>query len=137
LIIDGQQLRVVFIVSLPYGESYQATRTRIRKSDPPHPSIDWDSTESDQIPSLTNLTTSVRHFSLCVIDLTTWSDPDKSLMKKFLKGAYWDLSGPNPHPMEGDCDVWTPEKIKHIDSMYELGLITYSNSIISDESESQ
>lgn len=112
-------------------------RTRITENPPTPPLINWDSAETEQIPCATTLTTSVKHFALCVVDLTTWTDPVKPLMEKFAESPFWELDGPDPHPLEGDCDIWNEEKIRNIDSIYEVGHITYQNSIISDESKSQ
>jgi hypothetical protein len=134
LLVDEWRTRVLFIVSLPYGRSYRAIEARLGKREHNHhPSIDWDSTGPNPIPSSKDLTTSVRHFAVCVIPLYIWNGRDKTLIQKFHEGAYWELSGPDPGPMEGDCETWVEEKIRHIDSIYEVGLITYSNDTISEE----
>jgi len=89
------QKKVLLLVSLPYGRSYEAMKKAMFEPTPETSLVDWDSNDKTHLPPLQSLATSIRHFAICLGPLGAWDDPTKSLIQKFQHGTYWELIGPN------------------------------------------
>lgn len=120
--------KVALLVSLPYGESYSLMQLALRFEPPRPPSIDWQSNNKSNIPSLDSLRTSIRHFALCVVPIEAWDAPNKLLLEKFQYAKFWEPVGPE----EGECVSWDKVKIKTIDAIMEVGVVSHNDDYISE-----
>ncbi|KAL2013373.1 hypothetical protein VTN00DRAFT_898 [Thermoascus crustaceus] len=130
---EQRRKRILFIVSLPYGRSYEALKASFVEEGPSTPSIDWDGNQTDNIPDDLCEINVRRHFAVCLIPIDIWTDPTYSLVRKFQAGRYWELIGPELIPKEGDCVCWDEQKIRHVDSVFEVGITTFSDGAISED----
>jgi hypothetical protein len=81
------------------------------------------------------LNTSVRHFAVCLMPTSVHRDPKESLTGKFKECTYWEVLGPGAAPGDGDCVSWRTKKIQTIDTLLEVGVTTYDNNTLSQESK--
>ncbi|CZR69584.1 uncharacterized protein PAC_19484 [Phialocephala subalpina] len=122
--------RILFIVSIHSGRSYDAIKTAVGERDDEPAFIDW---ESNKIDSLEKPSSFVRHFAVCLVPLDIWNDPTKTLLQKFQNGTYWELIGPELIPVKGNGVGWKAQKIQNIDGVLEVGLTTYDDETISQQ----
>jgi hypothetical protein len=123
-------------VSLPYGRSYDAMKAEITVDLSKPVFVNWQGNKKSDIPPLSELKTSVRHFALCIVPLEAWDDPTKSLVQKFAHGRFWELIGPDLRPREGECVSWKPDQVERIDAMLEVGVVSHSDDYISEQCKS-
>lgn len=120
--LDPYRWRIIFIVSVKFGRSYDATKTALAELDDVAPFIDWEGNKFDVLPEPSSF---VRHFAICAISLEDWNKEGLTLMKKFRSGTFWEIVGADPRPGEGDGVHWKEEKIENIDGVLEIGRIKF------------
>lgn len=100
--------------------------------EPKTPLVNWASNDKGLLPPLKSLRTSIRHFAICLIPLDAWDDPTKCLLQKFTYGTFWELIGPDMVAREGEGFNWKADQIRMIDSVAEIGVVPYSDVIVSE-----
>ncbi|KAJ4298071.1 hypothetical protein N0V90_005970 [Kalmusia sp. IMI 367209] len=133
------EIRITLLVSTRSGPSYEAVLRAftasmpfdiLRRSD--GPKVDWDSANIAILDKPSGQVAFARSFSVCLIPYYIWTDETKTLLDKFSCGTYWEYLGEGKH-LAGDCLGWGEDCIKTIDSVFELGLCTYTNDTVSRE----
>ncbi|GKZ83010.1 hypothetical protein AnigIFM56816_007836 [Aspergillus niger] len=119
--------RVVLIVTVKSGRSYKA-------------GIDNDSPvftrACSQTESLPPPPSFMRHFAVCLVPQAIWVDETMNLLQKFEHGSFFELVGPDMTDKEGGGVCWEEEKLRSIDGIEEVGLVTYDNEAIIESCES-
>lgn len=90
--LDSYRWRIVFIVSVKFGRSYDATKTALAELDDLAPFIDWEGIKLDMLPEPSSF---VRHFAICAIPLEDWNKEGLTLTSKFCSGIFWEFVGPD------------------------------------------
>lgn len=72
----------------------------------------------------------MRHFAVCLVPEAVWMDGTTDLLQKFQHGSFFELVCPNITDEEGGGVCWGKEKIRSIDGIVEIGLVTYDNEAI-------
>lgn len=63
-------------------------------------------------------------------------DGTTDLLQKFQHGSFFELVGPNITDEEGGGVCWGEEKVRGIDGIVEIGLVTYDNEAIIESCKS-
>lgn len=92
--------------------------------------IDWENNKIDELPEPNSF---VRHFAVCLVPLEIWNDVTMRLSQKIHHGSFFELVGPILRPLEGDGVRWGEEKLRAIDGMLEIGLVTYDDEAVSQQ----
>lgn len=134
-------MRVTLLVSTRSGPSYEAVLRAFTASRPfdilccsNGPEIKWDIAGAAVLHRPSGEAAFARSFSICLIPYYVWTDETKTLLDKFSCGTYWEYLGEGKH-LAGDCLGWGEDRIKTIDSVFEIGLCTYTNETVSRECE--
>ncbi|GJP93190.1 hypothetical protein AnigIFM63604_009574 [Aspergillus niger] len=118
--------RVVLIVTVKSGRSYKAIKDAL--------GIDNDSPvftrACSQTESLPPPPSFMRHFAVFLVPQAIWVDETMNLLQKFEHGSYFELVGPDMTDKEGGGVCWREEKVRSIDGIEEVGLVTYDNEAI-------
>jgi hypothetical protein len=135
-------MRVTLLVSTRSGPSHEADLRAFTASMPfdilrrsNNPKIEWNSSDTAVLHRPSGEAAFAKSFSICLIPYFVWTDDTKTLLDRFSFGTYWEYLGEGKH-LAGDCLGWGEDRIKTIDSVYKLGLCTYTNETISRECES-
>lgn len=78
----------------------------------------------------------MRHFAVFLVPQAIWVDETMNLLQKFEHGSYFELVGPDMTDKEGGGVCWREEKVRSIDGIEEVGLVTYDNEAIIESCES-
>ncbi|GKZ58613.1 hypothetical protein AnigIFM49718_004440 [Aspergillus niger] len=78
----------------------------------------------------------MRHFAVCLVPQAIWVDETMNLLQKFEHGSFFELVGPDMTDKEGGGVCWEEEKVRSIDGIEEVGLVTYDNEAIIESYES-
>ncbi|PWY74838.1 hypothetical protein BO83DRAFT_407726 [Aspergillus eucalypticola CBS 122712] len=120
--------RVVLVVTVKSGRSYKAIKDAIGiESDSP-----WNYRNRNQTGSLPEPPGFMRHFAVCLVPEAVWMDGTTDLLQKFQRGSFFELVGPNITDEEGGGVCLGEEKIRSIDGIVEIGLVTYDNEAITE-----
>ncbi|RAH63630.1 hypothetical protein BO85DRAFT_455600 [Aspergillus piperis CBS 112811] len=118
--------RFVLVVTVKSGRSYKAIKDAIGiESDFPRNYRNRNQTES--LPEPPGF---MRHFAVCLVPEAVWIDGTTNLLQKFQHGSFFELAGPNITDEEGGGVCWGEEKVRSIDGIVEIGLVTYDNEAI-------
>jgi len=87
------------------------------------PAIDWDSANTDSMPTMKSHISFVRHFAVCLIDKDVWIS-SLSIKEKFMRASFWEHPGESTGgnealPLNGVR--WGIGAIEKIDAIQELG----------------
>ncbi|GKZ21692.1 hypothetical protein AbraIFM66951_002355 [Aspergillus brasiliensis] len=61
-----------------------------------------------------------------------WKDETTEMLQKFQHGSFFELTGPNMVDKEGDAVCWGEKKVRSIDGIVEIGLVSYDNETLSE-----
>ncbi|GLB01961.1 hypothetical protein AtubIFM57258_000372 [Aspergillus tubingensis] len=118
--------RVVLVVTVKSGRSYKAIKDAIGiEGDFPRNYRNRNQTES--LPEPPGF---MRHFAVCLVPEAVWMDGTTDLLQKFQHGSFFELVGPNITDEEGGGVCWGEEKVRNIDGIVEIGLVTYDNDAV-------
>ncbi|OJJ69489.1 hypothetical protein ASPBRDRAFT_76971 [Aspergillus brasiliensis CBS 101740] len=118
------------IVTIRSGRSYEAIKDAIG-IDNDSPLTEWYRKQSESLPTPLRF---IRHYAVCLVPEATWTDETTELLHKFQHGSFFELTGPNMVDKEGDAVCWGEEKVRSIDGIVEIGLVSYDSETISERS---
>ncbi|PYH69199.1 uncharacterized protein BO88DRAFT_425548 [Aspergillus vadensis CBS 113365] len=118
--------RVVLVVTVKSGRSYKAIKEAIG-IDSDSPRMYRNRSENGSLPEPPGF---MRHFAVCLVPEAVWMDGTTDLLQKFQHGSFFELVGPNVTDEEGGGVCWGEEKVRSIDGIVEIGLVTYDNEAI-------
>jgi hypothetical protein len=129
---DEQAVRLVLLVAMPMREKYrqilEVFGANISSDAPP---IDWTSGDTSSLPRITHHLYFALHMAICVLNKSTWTDPNSTLLQKFQTAKFCDHNGSNISSKKNICrclEAWPVDSIKTIESMELLGEIFLSDA---------
>ncbi|GKZ28201.1 hypothetical protein AbraIFM66950_000011 [Aspergillus brasiliensis] len=120
--------RVVLSVTIRSGRSCEAIKDAI-EIDNDSPLTERYRKQSESLPTPLRF---IRHYAVCLVPETIWKDETTELLHRFPHGSFFEPTGPIMVDNDGDPVCWGEEKVRSIDGIVEIGLVSYDNETISE-----